>query len=356
MGLNRYTKKQYFFSIVVLAAVLIGLLTIPVSKPGSGYVLAGKQKGVCWVGGRNPVTQIQFETLKRNGVTWISQTPFGWQRGVSDPVIEFEKVGARIMWGESAEGLRVTTELANSNGVEVLLKPHLWARNGWPGDIRMQNETEWEVWFGHYREFILYYARFAEACHIPIFCIGTELHHATRYETPWRNLIGEIRKVYHGKLTYAANFHQEYEHIQFWDALDYIGIQAYFPLSARDNPGLKELVAAWKGPLLKLERLSDAYKRPVLFTEIGYKSTVDTAAEPWRWPQQSDVVKMSEECQANCYQAFFQAAWDKPWLAGVYFWKWYPHGNSRLQDIDFTPQGKPAEKVMATWFTNGKYK
>jgi hypothetical protein len=41
----------------------------------------------------------------------------------------------------------------------------------------------------------------------------------------------------------------------------------------------------------------------------------------------------------------------KPWMAGVFFWKWYPEAHGR--DPDFTPQGKAAEAVMAEYFLRG---
>jgi hypothetical protein len=61
-------------------------------------------------------------------------------------------------------------------------------------------------------------------------CINT-----TEREDEWRALISNIRKVYSGKLIYAANFHEEYEHVKFWDALDYIGVQAYFSLAIKQE-------------------------------------------------------------------------------------------------------------------------
>jgi len=29
--------------------------------------------------------------------------------------------------------------------------------------------------------------------------------------------------------------------------------------------------------------------------------------------------------QASAYEAFFRAAWDLPWVAGAYWWKWFPN-------------------------------
>jgi hypothetical protein len=315
-----------------------------------------KSEGVCWVAGREPVTEEHIQSLVENNVAWISQTPFGWQRKADSASIHFITKASTekergVMWGESDEGLIETTKLAKEKGIKTLLKPHIWVHRSWPGEIEMPDEASWKKWFSDYEKFILHYAELAEQNQIELLCIGTELQKASRREADWRTLIQKIRTVYKGKLIYAANFHDEFEVIRFWDDLDYIGIQAYFSLSKNKNPNLAELTAGWSGPLSSIENIVRKYQKPVVFTEIGYRSTSDAAIEPWLWPQQmKDQAEPSEEIQSRCYEAFFKAAWKEKWLAGVYFWKWYPGGTTRMANIDFTPQGKAAEKVMAEHF------
>jgi len=313
------------------------------SRPVSTEV---KHKGVCWVGGRETVTDEEIKALVDCHVTWISQTPFGWQRDANSSSIFTNHSSEKIWWGESDEGISATTALALKAGIKTMLKPHLWVRNGWPGDIVMKSDTAWQHWFNNYEDFILHYATLAEKNKIEFFCIGTELHQTTEREDEWRALISNIRKVYSGKLIYAANFHEEYEHVKFWDALDYIGVQAYFSLAIKQEATLQELVDKWEEPLTSIERVHSKYNKPVIFTEIGYRNDRQAAIEPWTWPSEMKEVLVSEETQALCYQAFFQSAWNKPWLAGAYFWKWYPKGPRRIIGSDFTPQGKQAEKIL----------
>jgi len=45
----------------------------------------------------------------------------------------------------------------------------------------------------------------------------------------WRNLVWEVRTVFSGRVTYAANF-DEYTDVTWWPYLDVMGINAYFPL------------------------------------------------------------------------------------------------------------------------------
>jgi hypothetical protein len=305
-----------------------------------------KQKGVCWVGGREVVTEKEFSSLLKCNVNWISQTPFAFQRNATVSPLFTNFSSERVWWGESDEGISKTTELARKAGIKTLLKPHIWVGKGWPGDIEMKSDTAWQKWFNNYEKFILHYALLAEKNKIEIFCIGTELHKTIGKEKEWRAIIGKVRSVFKGKLTYAANFHEEYEQVKFWDALDYIGVQAYFSLTQNKEHLLSDLKKGWDAPMAAIERVHKKFSKPVLFTEIGYRSDKKAGIEPWAWPQENNGAEISNEAQANCYNAFFDSAWKKNWLAGVYFWKWYPHGAHRMASLDFTPQGKPAEKIV----------
>ena len=308
-----------------------------------------KQQGVCWVGGREVVTEKEIANLIKCNITWISQTPFAFQRDANASNLHTNFSSDRVWWGESDAGISITTQLAKNAGIKTLLKPHIWVGKSWPGEIAMKSDTAWQHWFRLYEKFIIHYAELAEKNKIEILCVGTELHKTLR-EKEWRSIITNVRKVYKGKLTYAANFNQEYQDVKFWDALDYIGIQAYFSLAKDQNHSLQDLKNGWKDHLQSIEQIQKKFNKPVLFTEIGYRSDVKAAIEPWAWPTESNDVKVSNATQADCYRAFFQSVWNKSWMEGAYFWKWYPHGSNRNIDLDFTPQGKPAEKVMTENF------
>ncbi|MDO7851433.1 glycoside hydrolase family 113 [Hymenobacter convexus] len=316
-------------------------------------------RGMSWVGG-DSVTEAELEPLLRDHITWIAQMPFGWQAGATEPGIRTNTarpVGRRGLWGESDAGLVYTAQLARRYGIRTLLKPHLWVRGraAWPGDIKMTSKADWDAWFANYSAFILHYAALAESAHFDGLCIGTELLHATEpaHEKAWRGLIKQIRKVYHGPLTYAANWAVEYQQIRFWDALDYVGIQAYFPISTAASPPLDTLLRGWQPHLRALAAWQKKIKKPIVFTEVGYKTTPDAAARPWEWPERLATATPDEATQARCYEALFRATWGQPWLKGMFIWKWYPglaaDGPAR-RHADFTPQHKPAETVLARWY------
>ena len=320
-------------------------------------------RGVCWVAAGDSLTEYDMLPLVRNGVEWISQTTFGWQTKYDSPEI---RLNARSTGGESDAGIAAASHLARKFGIRTVLKPHIWLpRNDsgkWRRDIAMDSEEEWEEWFDHYRQFMLHYARLAEEHGIEVLCVGTELHRtAVEREHDWRRLIADIRVIYGGKLIYAANWYEEFEEVAFWDDLDYIGIQAYFPLveeigkSDSDQvPSVEELQNGWEIHLKAIQRIHARFQKPVIITEIGYRSTVDAALEPWKWEGTDSGATSGKrvKTQANCYEAFFRSFWDEDFFAGVYLRKWFPdyRDSGGLEHRGFTPQNKPAELIMRQWY------
>ena len=314
----------------------------------------GRMRGVCFVAGRR-IEESAILPLVPNNVEWISQTPFGWMKSADSPRIRIATDGD-IYWGETDEGLAATARLARQFGIRTLLKPHLWVAGWhdtvWTGQIKMKSPEDWKAWFDSYRKFILHYAALAEKHGMEALAVGTELQGTTLgHEKEWREVIRQVRQVYHGKLTYAANWDHEFEALEFWDTLDFAGVQAYFPLSERSDPTLEELMAGWEKPLALLERVAAKIGRPVAFTEIGYKSSDRASVEPWLW---STKDRTNLEAQARCYEAMFRAAWGKPWFKGVFVWKWFPHFDTARSGTDnnFTPQGKPAERILSSWYSS----
>lgn len=325
---------------------------VPASPPAGAAHATETHRGVNWVAGR-VVQPADLERVRRLGATWVAQTPFGWQRSASAP--EVVLAPEHGYWGERDEGLRRTARLAHDAGLRVLLKPHLWVRGpgpSFPGEIVMASETEWRRWFASYRTFLLHYARLAAELEIDGLVVGTELSATVHREADWRRLIAEVRSVYQGDLTYAANWYREVTTVPFWDALDCIGVQGYYPLPVEGEPSTAELVRAWRPHLAELEALSRATGKPVLFTELGYRSAAGATARPWIWPEHGQGESPDPDLQARAYEAFFRAFWHRPWVAGVYIWKWYPDPVRRDEPhaTGFSPQGKPAEAVLARWF------
>ena len=231
---------------------------------------------------------------------------------------------------------------ARAQGLQVTVKPQIGIRSGaWIGSA---HPADVEAFWRGYRAMLLHYADLAQRGGASTLVIGTEMLTMSSDDARWRALISELRTHFRGALTYAANY-DEFQSVPFWDALDYIGIDAYFPLAVDGDPapGADALASAWssRGYLEAIGELSRRVGKTVLFTELGYRSIHSSAAHPNRWDV-PDVTDM--QAQANAYEAFYDAVARQPWLAGVYWWSVDP---GSWWEKDYSPIGKPAEKVMA---------
>lgn len=311
----------------------------------AGAALDYPLRGLCWEGGRR-IGPEALEPLPGLGVRWISQTPFGWCPALDSPALYMASEG-HVLWGESDTGLIETARLARARGVRTLLKPHLWVRRAWVGQLEMRSEADWQAFFGAYETFIVHYAELAQREHFEALAVGTELMRTTQRDADWRRIVARVRQVYGGPLTYCAAWN-EAESIAFWDALDFIGVQAYYPLGTSARPAPDEIRSAWAPIAERLQALAAGTGRRVVFTEAGYKSLAGGLAEPWEWSTEGDL---DLALQRDAYQALFDVFWERPWFGGTFMWKWHPQVGRPAQPPerharDFTPQGKPALEVM----------
>ncbi len=265
-----------------------------------------------------------------------------------NPVIQYNHKGQ--WWGESDAGVISCIQLAHQKNISVMLKPHLWIGHGiYTGAFTLTSEKEWQVWEDSYQKYMLHFAAVADSMKVDILCIGTELG-ASIKERPqfWNSFIDTLKQVYHGKLTYAANW-DDYKIVPFLEKMDYIGVDAYFPLSTEKSPSINSLQNGWKKYSDELETLSVKHKRPILFTEYGYRNVDYTGAEPWK----ENEGNQNDKAQANAYEALYESLAGKSWFAGGYVWKWYvENSRHRKRDIDYTPQERPALKVIEKWYKN----
>ncbi len=97
-------------------------------------------------------------------------------------------------------------------------------------------------------------------------------------KTPFTSWPLSLKQTYHGKLTYAANW-DDYKKFPFWEKLNYIGVDAYFPLSSDKIPSVNSLQKSWKKYIDEMEKISLKHNRPILFTEYGYRNVDYTGEE-----------------------------------------------------------------------------
>jgi hypothetical protein len=158
-------------------------------------------------------------------------------------------------------------------------------------------------------------------------------------------LIKKIKTKYNGKLTYAANW-DEFKRTPFWSKLDYIGIDAYFPLSDKQTPTVEDCLKGWQTHKKVIQSMSQKYNKPILFTEYGYRSVDYAGKAPWVSDRSMNQVNL--DVQVNTTQGLFETFWNEDWFAGGFIWKWF-HQHDKVGGKDnpmFTPQNKPAEILL----------
>jgi hypothetical protein len=238
-------------------------------------------------------------------------------------------------------------QTARSLGLEVTLKPQIdILPSGWVGTITPSDPA---AWFDSLQATIYHYADLAQQGGAGMLVIGTEFQSMSgpAYTARWQQLIAGVRQRFSGRLTYAANF-DEFQQVQFWPSLDYVGVDGYWRLSNVADPPLESLLSAWAstGHVDALRRTALAAGRPVLLTEIGYRSIAGATIHPNLWST-TGALDLSE--QANAYEAAFRTFAGQPWFAGLYWWSWPATLPPDGSNTDYTPTFKPAEQVMQSW-------
>lgn len=354
MGICNRKNKIRAFSLTITISLLFSTL-LPSPAAQSETSMLPLQKGMCYVTWDKErfASQYSDESLKKLsslGVEYVSICVTHYQEKYNSTDIK------RTSQTPSDRSLIHVIKKAHEMGLKVMLKPHIdlidkFDGTYWRADIGFANEKDWQKWFKEYQKFILHYARMSKKLMVDIFCLGTELSFTSQRDSDWRKIISEVRGVYPGKLIYAANW-DNFKNIKFWQDLDYVGIDAYFPLTYTSTPSVEDLKKGWEKWMHEIETWQIYVNKPIVFTEIGYSSTPHAPYTPWKGGVTGNA---DPEIQARCYKAFFQTIWNQPWLKGVYWWKWdtniHAGGNHNRQ---FTPQNKPAQEIIEANYKNYK--
>ena len=318
--------------------LLIVALALPLHAAAESFFKGGTVSLQTWgVEWQTPEMAQTLDELKSLGVNSFSIHPYA--RITND---------GHVVWRVRDENRHITVPLdwARERGLSAMVIPHLayWgSKFSWRGEINFETAEEWERFCADYERWIVEMAKVAEAHRAAVFCVGLEYKHAQTHEARWRRIIAAVRSVYRGEVTYGANW-DDYEQVAFWDALDYIGILAYFPLSTLPNPSARELALAWRNLSDRLEQYSARHDgKRILFVEIGYNDSARAAAEPWSYQQGGEHAR---EIQERCLDAALSLTSKHSWLAGMFLWKWFPD-IAHHEEEDFRVDTPHAKAVIA---------
>lgn len=292
--------------------------------------------------------QGQIEHLRALGVSHLAI-------GVD---VEIEDINRpELRWKSPDEATRTALRRLREAGFDIMLLPRIEHPSffraqepKWRGDISMNSPADWDRFHDNYESMLVDYARLSAEEGVSILALGLEYRvSASRFPDRWRRFAKKVREVFQGRLTYSANWYEEFEEVKFWDALDVIGIGAYFEIADRADADIGELRRGWRRSIMpRLESLASRYSKPILFTEIGYPTFADAGARPWEWTDRTDK-RLSESQQAACYRALFECLGGRSWFDGVFIWRYYTDPGS-VEPWDYTPQGKEAEKILRSAF------
>lgn len=307
--------------------------------------------------------------MAKAGVNWTTLNANFCQEKYSSTKVflDFNFSSGELELSEMAKAL-------HDNGIKILFKPCLTPLDSaWMGSVTFPADGEqqiqghetsyWQEWFASFTESSKYFADFADRVGIDALIIGAEYYGTEGRSEAWRKVIGEIRKIYSGPITYEFMpiSHKTYR-LDWFDDLDFLSYSHYPPACKgnsrpfSENPHYsQDEMADFMSPLK--DEVASICKRfgnkPIVFTEIGVRSAHGCIMSPGDYA--TETYYDGEE-QANYMEAVFRTFWNLPQWMGMYWWKWdetqiRPHYHTDPKgNKGFTIQGKPAEGVLKKWF------
>lgn len=360
-------------SLMLGAALLAGALDPtspflrfgPAERPPAPYARAvptplgpGFARGVCYP---SPTTkELEFGTpgcrdalkaIRATGADTVSLCPF-FLIGHRSPFLP-----TRFPGGVDREAVRQTIVWAHEVGLKVILRPQIVTKVKHPRfKLKITHKEDWREVFAVLDVMLRDMGQLAEDTHCEALSLGTRMEDALTW-TPdnWRILIGRVRQVYRGQLTYDADWRRELDRVTFWEQLDFISLTFYKRLGEADDLDDDPVddVTLFKNASWPSGRLSEIwyrYRKPVWFSELGVPSNEEGLRHPYQRPLIKDALPDPVLQQRALFQSLLVYQ-DKRWLAGVMVWAF--DGPGGPTGTGYCPQGKPAWDTLKLWFAPG---
>jgi hypothetical protein len=249
----------------------------------------------------------------------------------------------------SDAALTVLVHQAKARGFTVMLRPLLDEASilpHWRGEIQPASPT---AWFASYGGLLLSYARLAQQEGADSLGVGSELNSMEPDVDGWRGLIAQVRQAYSGEITYSVNWGTSASSFRtgFWPQLDFLSVDAYFPLDR--SPGVatvQQMAADWQRWLDLLQSLDRPFGKPIVFTEVGVAPKTGAHLKPWN---RLAGTQLNLDEQRDYYEATCAATTKS--INGLYWWAAGPALPGNLSPDDYSPMSRPAETAMQACYS-----
>jgi hypothetical protein len=307
-----------------LAAIGLGMVVVgPLiaapprpNEPVRGVVISCQTWGQEW--GSDAMVEA-LQEVKALGANWVQIHPYAAvtrEGGLRQRHAGFD--------GRAPRWLTRPIKEAHRLGLKICITPHVapWRAGwSWRGDIRFETNAQWHKFFDDYQTWVTELATICREA--DGFTVGSELDQTVEnHEARWREIIRAVRTETDAPLSYAANW-PDYQRVPFWDALDAIGISAYFPVSTDERlTHAAAIDRSWERIRQEILAYAKSQYRQVVFMELGYDTGLNAARAPW---EDGDGRPGGAALQALALDRAL-AAVERPHddLVGAFLWKWFP--------------------------------
>lgn len=290
--------------------------------------------------------------LMDTGINWVCLAVVITQKTFSSTEIYFD-----FRYNIPDLELIDTINRFHQKNIKVCLKPMINCDDGvwralinFPDETMFNEDSYWSKWFSFYQAFLEHYAQIAQFTKCEMFCLGCEMLGTERKEEHWRKTIKKVRNIYEGPLVYNTN-HGKEEVAKWYDAIDYLGTSAYYPVEKEAGATSKEMEKEWEKIARNLRTISKKTGKKIIFMEIGCRSALGCAQMPWDFTHDFPV---SQQEQANFYESSLKVMSKEDWFLGFFWWDWstkiYKTDEEASKDRGFNIYKKEAEKVIRKWY------
>ena len=240
--------------------------------------------------------------------------------------------------------LRRAIRDAHALGLETMLLPIIQLDARSEGDWRgVLAPATPEAWWASYGAALLWIAELAEEEGVSMLSIGSELASMEDDIAAWAGLVGRIRGVYGGRLTYSSNW-DRFAQTPLWGLVDAVGVSAYFEVGRGVAPGAltaSHVMRQWSQHARDIVGVARGWGVPAVVTELGFPNGETAGAAPWDYQRPAGPAPM---LQAMLLGAAMSVLARHPEIERVYVWNWF--GDGGVVDRGYSPRQKPAGVVL----------